>query len=99
MQFPVDIAAAQHDHPLLEPAVLQSLFRRLHILNRCAHVCQQPCSNTEDSEDEQCALSDNWTYQSDLKRWSRNHQNDQTRESIILEFNQSTFTHDFYSKY
>ncbi|KAF5300209.1 hypothetical protein FQA39_LY11243 [Lamprigera yunnana] len=71
MQFPVDVGAAQQDHPLLEPAVLQSLFRRLHALNRCARVCQQPCTRTDDSEDEQCALSDNWTYQSDLRRWSR----------------------------
>ncbi|KAF5274760.1 hypothetical protein FQR65_LT04313 [Abscondita terminalis] len=71
MQFPVDVGAAQRDHPLLEPAVLQSLFRRLHALNRCARVCQQPCIRPDDSEDEQCALSDNWTYQSDLRRWSR----------------------------
>ncbi|KAK4871855.1 hypothetical protein RN001_015979 [Aquatica leii] len=71
MQFPVDVGAAQRDHPLLEPAILQSLFRRLHALNRCARVCQQPCIRPDDSEDEQCALSDNWTYQSDLRRWSR----------------------------
>ncbi|XP_031335830.1 rho GTPase-activating protein 7 isoform X1 [Photinus pyralis] len=71
MQFPVDVGAAQRDHPFLEPAVLQSLFRRLHALNRCARVCQQPCARPDDSEDEQCALSNNWTYQSDLRRWSR----------------------------
>ena len=72
MQFPVDIKAAEQDHPLLEPAVLHSLFRRLQILNRCAQIHQQKVSShTDDSEDESCALSDNWAYQSDVRRWSR----------------------------
>lgn len=73
----MDITAAQHDHPLLEPIVLQSLFRRLHTLNQCARMCQQPSTHVDDSEDEQCALSDNWTYQKDLRRWSRNIQADE----------------------
>ncbi|XP_018325604.1 rho GTPase-activating protein 7 [Agrilus planipennis] len=87
MQFPVDIYAAQEDHPLLEPDVLHSLFRRLQVLNRCARVRQHPTSHTDDSEDEQCALSDNWTYQSDLRRWSRNCQNLQIPANIEEQVN------------
>ncbi|XP_017783879.1 PREDICTED: stAR-related lipid transfer protein 13 isoform X2 [Nicrophorus vespilloides] len=74
-QFPVDVNAAELDHPMLEPSVLKSLFRRLHALNKCARVHQQRVTHTDDSEDEQCALSYNWTYQSDLRRWSRIGQN------------------------
>ncbi|CAH1255996.1 unnamed protein product [Diabrotica balteata] len=71
-QFPIDISTVSQDHPLLEADVLHSLFRRLQILNSCAHLHQQKLVNTDDSEeDECCALSDNWTYQSDIKRWSR----------------------------
>ncbi|XP_056646432.1 stAR-related lipid transfer protein 13 [Diorhabda sublineata] len=72
-RFPIDISTVSQDHPLLEPDVLHSLFRRLQILNSCAHLHQQKqVVNTDDSEeDECCALSDNWTYQSDIKRWSR----------------------------
>lgn len=80
MEFPIDIAAAAQDHPLLESAVLNSLFRRLQILNRCARFNQQRVTHTDDSEDEQCALSDNWTYQFDIRRWSRNCQNIQIRK-------------------
>lgn len=75
MQFPVDLSAAEQDHPQLEPSALHSLFRRLHSLNRCARIHQQRILHTDDSEDENCALSNNWTYQSDIRRWSRNCQN------------------------
>ncbi|RZC32362.1 START domain containing protein [Asbolus verrucosus] len=73
MQFPVDVSTVAQDHPLLEPDVLHSLFRRLQILNSCAHLHQQRIThaNTDESEDECCALSDNWTYQTDIRRWSR----------------------------
>nr|XP_023011891.1 rho GTPase-activating protein 7-like [Leptinotarsa decemlineata]XP_023011892.1 rho GTPase-activating protein 7-like [Leptinotarsa decemlineata] len=72
-QFPIDVTTAAQDHPLLEPDVLHSLFRRLQILNSCAHLHQQRVAHaqTDESEDECCALSDNWTYQSDIRRWSR----------------------------
>lgn len=80
MEFPIDISAAAQDHPFLERAVLNSLFRRLQILNRCARFNQQRVTHTDDSEDEQCALSDNWTYQFDIRRWSRNCQNIQIRK-------------------
>ncbi|KAJ8970000.1 hypothetical protein NQ314_001429, partial [Rhamnusium bicolor] len=71
MQFPIEVATAAQDHPLLEPDVLHSLFRRLQILNSCAHLHQQRVTHTDESEDEYCALSDNWTYQTDIRRWSR----------------------------
>lgn len=82
-QFPIDIGTAAQDHPLLERDVLNSLFRRLQILNKCARLHQQRITHTDDSEDEQCALSDNWTYQSELRRWSRNCQNIQIRKSTF----------------
>lgn len=72
-QFPIDISTVSQDHPLLEEDVLLSLFRRLQILNSCAHLHQQKLVNTDDDseEDEGCALSENWTYQIGTKRWSR----------------------------
>lgn len=85
MQFPVDVDAAQQDHPQLEASVLQSLFRRLHALNRCARVHQQRVTHTDDSEDEQCALSDNWIYEVDTRRWSRTCQNMQIREYLSIK--------------
>lgn len=71
MQFPIDISQAAQDHPFLENDVLHSLFRRLKILNSCAHLHQQRVTHTDESDDEFCALSENWTYQSDVRRWSR----------------------------
>ncbi|XP_050313792.1 rho GTPase-activating protein 7 [Anthonomus grandis grandis] len=71
MQFPIDISQAAQDHPLLDSDVLHSLFRRLQILNSCAHLHQQRVTHTDESDDEHCALSENWTYQRDVRRWSR----------------------------
>ncbi|KAL1492738.1 hypothetical protein ABEB36_010947 [Hypothenemus hampei] len=71
MQFPIDISQAAQDHSFLENDVLHSLFRRLKILNSCAHLHQQRVTHTDESDDECCALSENWTYQSDVRRWSR----------------------------
>lgn len=74
-QFPIDIDTAAQDHSFLrdEPDVLHSLFRRLQILNSCAnlHHQQKSVTHTDESEDECCALSNNWTYQKDIRRWSR----------------------------
>ncbi|XP_075226717.1 rhoGTPase activating protein [Lycorma delicatula] len=74
LQFPIDVSGVQKDHPFLEPDSLQSLFRRLHALNRCANmkVDNLPKPTGDDSdEDDQCALSENWTFQPELRRWSR----------------------------
>lgn len=84
MEFPIDVAAAAQDHPRLERAVLNSLFRRLQVLNRCARVYQQRITHTDDSEDEQCALSDKWTFQSGSRRWSRNCQNIELRKFCFI---------------
>ncbi|XP_045482569.1 rho GTPase-activating protein 7 isoform X2 [Harmonia axyridis] len=82
MQFPVDISTAAQDHPRLEPDILNSLFRRLQILNNCVHLHQQRVAhNTDESEDENYALSKNWTFQSDIRRWSRACINEPTIQS------------------
>ncbi|XP_045538219.1 rho GTPase-activating protein 7 isoform X1 [Papilio machaon] len=74
LQFPIDISGVQNDHPFLDADSLQSLFRRLTALNRCAnmkleHHHHQKRSN--DSDDEQCALSEHWQYERKSRRWSR----------------------------
>ncbi|CAH1635953.1 unnamed protein product [Spodoptera littoralis] len=74
LQFPIDVSGVQNDHPFLDADSLQSLFRRLTALNRCAnmkleHHHHQKRSN--DSDDEQCALSDKWQYERKSRRWSR----------------------------
>ncbi|XP_067000581.1 rho GTPase-activating protein 7 [Anabrus simplex] len=74
LQFPIDVSGVQKDHPFLDPDSLQSLFRRLHALNRCAKmkVDNLPKSKGDDSdEDDNCALSENWTFQPESRRWSR----------------------------
>ncbi|KAL3290013.1 hypothetical protein HHI36_023387 [Cryptolaemus montrouzieri] len=72
MQFPIDLATVTRDHPRLDPDALASLFRRLQTLNSCAHLHQQRMThNTDESEDENYALSKNWTFQTDIRRWSR----------------------------
>ncbi|XP_036323799.1 uncharacterized protein LOC118737427 isoform X3 [Rhagoletis pomonella] len=76
-QFPIDLTNVAKDHTNLENDQLQSLYRRLCILNRCAsmrldqsHKAQTP-QQKEDSDDENCALSENWTFQPHIRRWSR----------------------------
>ncbi|KAL4717044.1 hypothetical protein ACJJTC_016931 [Scirpophaga incertulas] len=73
LQFPIDVSGVQNDHPFLDADSLQSLFRRLTALNRCANMKlehhHQKRSN--DSDDEQCALSDKWQYERKSRRWSR----------------------------
>ncbi|CAH1390124.1 unnamed protein product [Nezara viridula] len=36
LQFPIDVNSVEKDHPFLDPDSLQSLFRRLQALNKCA---------------------------------------------------------------
>ncbi|XP_044256960.1 rho GTPase-activating protein 7 isoform X2 [Tribolium madens] len=94
LQFPIDLSTVAQDHPLLEPDVLHSLFRRLQILNSCVHLHQQRIThNTDESEDECCALSDNWTYQTDIRRWSRAckepEKNSQEKDDVFEECTES----------
>ncbi|GFG38288.1 hypothetical protein Cfor_08928, partial [Coptotermes formosanus] len=83
LQFPIDVSGVQKDHPFLDPDSLQSLFRRLHALNRCAKmkVDNMPKNSVSTSrivfqiddsdDDDPCALSENWTFQPESRRWSR----------------------------
>ncbi|XP_033211263.1 rho GTPase-activating protein 7 isoform X2 [Belonocnema kinseyi] len=93
-QFPIDVSGVSKDHPFLETDSLHSLFRRLHALNRCANmkldthhthhqhhnISHSKNGGGEDSdEDNQCALSENWTFENKTRRWSR-----------VCDVNQST---------
>ncbi|XP_029048472.1 rho GTPase-activating protein 7 isoform X4 [Osmia bicornis bicornis] len=81
-KFPIDVSSVTNDHPFLEADSLQSLFRRLHALNRCANMkidthhthstSHNKSGGGDDSdEDNQCALSENWTFEKKTRRWSR----------------------------
>ncbi|GIX74998.1 rho GTPase-activating protein 7 [Caerostris extrusa] len=76
-QFPIDISIVQKDHAFLHPDSIQSLFRRLNTLNRCANMKYMDHSHrrsiyADDSdEEEQYALSENWEFQRSSRRWSR----------------------------
>ncbi|XP_043257733.1 uncharacterized protein LOC122400368 isoform X2 [Colletes gigas] len=81
-QFPIDVSGVAKDHPFLEADSLQSLFRRLQALNRCANMkidthhthstSHSKSGGGDDSdEDTQCALSENWTFEKKTRRWSR----------------------------
>ncbi|XP_076178540.1 rhoGTPase activating protein isoform X2 [Ptiloglossa arizonensis] len=82
-QFPIDVSGVAKDHPFLEADSLQSLFRRLHALNRCANMkidthhthstshSKSGGGGDDSDEDTQCALSENWTFEKKTRRWSR----------------------------
>ncbi|XP_055618249.1 stAR-related lipid transfer protein 13 [Toxorhynchites rutilus septentrionalis] len=76
-QFPIEINDVAKDHPFLENDPLQSLYRRLHTLNRCAnmhidtHQHTHPPKPSEDSDEDSCALSEAWTFAHNSRRWSR----------------------------
>lgn len=76
LQFPIDVNGVQKDHPFLDADALQSLFRRLHALNRCAnmkldYLRKRAVEDSDSDGAEGCALSDNWTFQPESRRWSR----------------------------
>ncbi|VVC30720.1 Hypothetical protein CINCED_3A013748 [Cinara cedri] len=74
LQFPIDVNGVQKDHPFLDLDSLQSLFRRLQALNRCANMKLDfvPKHAIDDSDSEgECALSENWMFQRESRRWSR----------------------------
>ncbi|GFS48449.1 stAR-related lipid transfer protein 13 [Nephila pilipes] len=76
-QFPIDISIVQKDHAFLHPDSIQSLFRRLNTLNRCAkmkfmdHVHRKSLYTEDSDDEEQYALSENWEFQRSSRRWSR----------------------------
>ncbi|OWF48936.1 uncharacterized protein LOC110452430 isoform X2 [Mizuhopecten yessoensis] len=82
--FPVNIASVEKEHDFLEKDSQQPLVRRLNTLNKCAIMRVSTPSTKkggEDSDDEdQCALSDKWKYQYNIRRWSRKDFNSPTSE-------------------
>ncbi|XP_063414652.1 rho GTPase-activating protein 7-like isoform X2 [Mytilus trossulus] len=73
-QFPVDIISVEKDHDFLDRDSMQPLIRRLSTLNKCAImriVTPTRKTNEDSDDDEQCALSDKWKYQPNIRRWSR----------------------------
>ncbi|XP_022254400.1 stAR-related lipid transfer protein 13-like, partial [Limulus polyphemus] len=74
--FPIDISSVQEDHKFLDPDSIQALFRRLNTLNKCAkmkveNLPRKSIQPLEESDEEQCALSENWQFQLTNRRWSR----------------------------
>ncbi|XP_070553254.1 rho GTPase-activating protein 7-like isoform X2 [Ptychodera flava] len=73
-QFPIDIHSVAKDHDFLDRDSIQSLFRRLNILNKCASLKIETTAKRtgeESDEDDQCALSRKWKFQRSSRRWSR----------------------------
>ncbi|KAK3599497.1 hypothetical protein CHS0354_006631 [Potamilus streckersoni] len=96
-QFPVDIAAVEKDHDFLDKEDIQSLFRRLNTLNKCAIMkINAPTKKEaeESDDDEQCALSDKWKYQRSSRRWSRKDLHSPTSEENGRSLLKSTSSHD-----
>ncbi|KAG8579050.1 hypothetical protein GDO81_010696 [Engystomops pustulosus] len=75
LQFPIDIETVKNDHEFLDRDAMESLFRRLNTLNKCASMkveINRHRKKSEDSEeDEPCAISNKWSYQRQSRRWSR----------------------------
>ncbi len=85
-QFPLDLKVVERDHPFLDVDSLQALFRRLSTLNRMAKIRSEKAAagrhsqrlssdnrlgRSDEEEDQECALSDQWTFQRHSRRWSR----------------------------
>ncbi|KAI9557698.1 hypothetical protein GHT06_017527 [Daphnia sinensis] len=76
-QFPLDLNVVERDHPFLDVDSLQALFRRLAVLNRMAKLRNEKArirpqgGDESEDEDQECALSDQWTFQRHSRRWSR----------------------------
>uniref|UniRef100_A0A4X2KAY5 StAR related lipid transfer domain containing 8 n=2 Tax=Vombatus ursinus TaxID=29139 RepID=A0A4X2KAY5_VOMUR len=73
--FPLDISSVKKDHGFLDQDSLRALCRRLMTLNACAsmklEVRSQRKLNEDPEEEDLCAISNNWTFQRDSRRWSR----------------------------
>ncbi|RMC22109.1 hypothetical protein DUI87_02982 [Hirundo rustica rustica] len=72
--FPLDITAVKKDHSFLDQDSLKSLCRRLMTLNICFSVKLdvhfQHKQNEDSEEKDLCAISNQWAFQRDSKRWS-----------------------------
>uniref|UniRef100_A0A8C5QBE5 StAR-related lipid transfer protein 13 n=1 Tax=Leptobrachium leishanense TaxID=445787 RepID=A0A8C5QBE5_9ANUR len=75
LQFPIDIEIVKTDHEFLDRDAMESLYRRLNTLNKCAtmkvEISRNRKQSDESEEDEPCAISNKWSYQRQSQRWSR----------------------------
>ncbi|XP_072728114.1 rho GTPase-activating protein 7-like isoform X1 [Ciconia boyciana] len=75
MQFPIDVKTVRKDHEFLDGDAIESLFRRLNTLNRCAsmkvEISRQRTQSDDSEDDEPCAISNKWAYERCSQRWSR----------------------------
>ncbi|KAM6056121.1 rho GTPase-activating protein 7-like [Chlamydotis macqueenii] len=75
MQFPIDVKTVRRDHEFLDGDAIESLFRRLNTLNKCAsmkvEISRQRNQSTDSEDDEPCAISNRWAYERCSRRWSR----------------------------
>ncbi|NWS65524.1 RHG07 protein, partial [Crotophaga sulcirostris] len=75
MQFPIDVKTVRKDHEFLDGDEIESLFRRLNTLNRCAsmkvEISRQRKWSNDSEDDEPCAISNKWAYERCSQRWSR----------------------------
>ncbi|KAM6380011.1 rho GTPase-activating protein 7-like isoform 2-T2 [Pluvialis apricaria] len=75
MQFPIDVKTVRRDHEFLDGDAIESLFRRLNTLNKCAsmkvEVRRQRKRSDDSEDDEPCAISNKWAYERSSQRWSR----------------------------
>ncbi|KAJ6668026.1 hypothetical protein lerEdw1_016347 [Lerista edwardsae] len=74
MQFPVDTKMVRKDHEFLDQDAIESLYRRLNTLNKCAamkvEISRQRKRSDESEDDEPYAISNKWTYEKCTQRWS-----------------------------
>ncbi|XP_027635517.1 rho GTPase-activating protein 7-like isoform X1 [Falco biarmicus] len=75
MQFPIDVKTVRKDHEFLDGDAIESLFRRLNTLNKCAsmkiEISHQRKRSDDSEDDEPCAISNKWAYERCSQRWSR----------------------------
>ncbi|NXK21981.1 RHG07 protein, partial [Arenaria interpres] len=75
MQFPIDVKTVRKDHEFLDGDEIESLFRRLNTLNKCAsmkvEIRRQRKQSDDSEDDEPCAISNRWAYERCSQRWSR----------------------------
>ncbi|XP_065884812.1 rho GTPase-activating protein 7-like isoform X2 [Dysidea avara] len=85
--FPIDLSQIQveRDHRFLDEAAIESLLRRLRVLNQCADLFLARVtkySKEEESDEEDLrALSSHWKFQKRSKKWSRQHSNGQSTDT------------------
>ncbi|XP_040538830.1 rho GTPase-activating protein 7-like isoform X2 [Gallus gallus] len=74
MQFPIDVRTVRKDHEFLDGDAMESLFRRLNTLNKCALMeveINHQRKQSDDSDDEPCAISHKWVYERCSQKWFR----------------------------